>query len=143
MGRYAFVEEIALADCAFDVEGSDLPDLLATAAEALAAIMVDPATVPRTVRRTIVVEAPSLDLLLYDWLAELIFRKDRDAEVYTRTAVRISGDGPFRLTAEVEGGRLDSAHVDLRADPKAVTFHQFALERSTGDGWRARLVIDI
>jgi SHS2 domain-containing protein len=74
--------------------------------------------------------------------SELIFRKDWDGEVYTRTAVGIDGSGPFRLVAEVEGGLLDPAHAELRADPKAVTFHQFALARADG-GWRARIVIDI
>lgn len=142
MGRFRFVEEIALADCAVDIEGRDLPDLFETAAAALAAVMVDPATVRQTVRRTMVVDAPSLDLLLYDWLTELLFRKDRDAEVFTQVTVGISGDGPYRLTAEAEGGMLDPTHADLRADPKAVTFHQFALQRAE-NGWRARLVIDI
>jgi SHS2 domain-containing protein len=142
MGRYHFLEGIALADCAMDVEGTDLADLFETAALALADVMVDPATVPKTTRRTIALEATELDLLLYDWLSELIFRKDRDGEVYTRAQVKIDGRGPFRLAAEVEGGVLDPAHVDLRSDPKAVTFHQFALERADG-GWRARLVIDI
>lgn len=142
MGAYHFVEEIALADCAIDVEGTDLADLFETAALALAEVMVDPATVSTTARRTIALDADELDLLLYDWLSELIFRKDRDREVYTRTEVEIDGSGPFRLAAEVEGGILDPAHAELRADPKAVTFHQFALERSDG-GWRARIVIDI
>ena len=142
MGRYHFVEGIALADCAIDVEGADLGDLFETAALALAEVMVDPATLSATARRTIALEAAELDLLLYDWLSELIFRKDRDAEVYTRTKVAIDGSGPFRLAAEVEGGILDPAHAELRSDPKAVTFHQFALERSDG-GWRARIVIDI
>jgi len=142
MGHYDFVEGIALADCAIDVEGADLADLFETAALALAEVMVDPATLPTTARRTIALDAAELDLLLYDWLSELIFRKDRDAEVYTRTRVDISGSGPFRLAAEVEGGVLDPAHAGLRSDPKAVTFHQFALERSDR-GWRARIVIDI
>jgi SHS2 domain-containing protein len=104
--------------------------------------MVDPATVPTTARRTIALHADELDLLLFDWLSELIFRKDRDCEVYTRTRVAVAGSGPFRLAAEVEGGVLDPARVELRSDPKAVTFHQFALERSDR-GWRARIVIDI
>jgi SHS2 domain-containing protein len=142
MGRYEFVEGIALADCAIDVEGADLADLFETAALALAEVMVDPATVRTTARRTIALEAAELDLLLYDWLSELIFLKDRDAEVYTRTKVEVDGSGPFRLVAEVEGGVVDPEHVDLRSDPKAVTFHQFALERSDR-GWRARVVIDI
>jgi SHS2 domain-containing protein len=142
MGCYRFVEEIALADCAIDVEGIDLPDLFETAATALAELMVDPATVQPTVQRTITIEAAEFDLLLYDWLSELIFRKDRDGEVYTRTKVDIDGTGPFRLAADVEGGVLDRAQAELRSDPKAVTFHGFALER-VERGWRARIVIDI
>jgi SHS2 domain-containing protein len=142
MGRYHFVEGIALADCAIDLEGGDLGDLFETAATALAELMADPVTVRPTVERRITVDAEELDLLLFDWLSELIFRKDRDAEVYTRSRVEISGNGPFRLVADVAGGVLDPAHVELRSDPKAVTFHQFALER-TAHGWRARIVIDI
>jgi SHS2 domain-containing protein len=143
MGCYRFVEEIALADCAIDIEGADLADLFETAASALGELMVDPATLPRTVQRTLTLEAAELDLLLYDWLSELVFRKDRDGEVYTRTKVDIGGSGPFRLTAEVEGGFLDPAHAELRSDPKAVTFHQFALEPTERGGWRARIVLDI
>jgi SHS2 domain-containing protein len=46
------------------------------------------------------------------------------------------------LTAELVGGPIDPVQTSLRADPKAVTFHQFALERVDGL-WRARVVIDI
>lgn len=144
MGRYDFVEGIALADCAVDVEGGDLADLFETAALALAELMVDPATVPTTVRRTVTLGAETVDLLLYDWLSELIFRKDRDREVYTgaRVVVSADGGGPCRLSAEIEGGVIDRARTELRADPKAVTFHQFRVER-TERGWQARIVIDI
>lgn len=142
MGHYHYVEGIALADCAIDVEGRDLTDLFETAARALVEVMVDPTTVPTTVRRTVVVDAVEADLLLYDWLSELIFRKDRDGEVYTHTRVAIEGRGPFHLVAELEGGVLDPTRTELRADAKAVTFHQFALERTAG-GWWARIVIDI
>src|SRR5512144_3194917 len=72
MGRYRFLEEIALADCAIDVEGADLGDVFETAARALADVMVDCTTVRTSMRRTIALEAPELDLLLYDWLSELI-----------------------------------------------------------------------
>jgi SHS2 domain-containing protein len=56
--------------------------------------------------------------------------------------VRVSGDGPVRLTAELRGGPIDPDRTALGADAKAVTFHQFALEPVDG-GWRARVVIDI
>jgi SHS2 domain-containing protein len=56
--------------------------------------------------------------------------------------VRVTGDGPYRLAADVQGGTIEPGRTALGADPKAVTLHQFALERVDG-GWRARVVIDI
>jgi SHS2 domain-containing protein len=142
MGRYWFRDDIALSDCAVDIEGTDLSDVFETAAIALAAIMVDPSTVEPTVTRTIELSAPALDLLLYDWLSELIYLKDRDREIFIEARVRVNGSGPFLLTAEVKGGVLDAARTALGADAKAVTFHQFALEPADS-GWRARIVVDI
>jgi protein archease len=142
MGRFTFVEDVALADCAVDVEGRDIGDLFETAAAALARLMVDPATVASTEDRTIALEAAQLDLLLYDWISELIFLKDRDRTVFPCCHVSIAGHGPFHLTARVRGGVIDPERTALGADPKALTFHQFSLEPDDG-GWRARLVIDI
>jgi SHS2 domain-containing protein len=142
VGRYQFVEDVALADCAIDIEGRDLNDLFETAASALARVMVDPTTVETTVDRTLALEAPRLDLLLYDWLSELIFLKDRDRQVFPGTHVRVTGTGPYRLEAECQGGTIDPERTALGADPKAVTFHQFVVE-PVAAGWRARVVIDI
>jgi SHS2 domain-containing protein len=142
LGQWRFVEEVALADCAIDIDGRDLDDLFETAAAALAELMVDPVTVPLTIEQTIELDAVALDLLLYDWVSELIFLKDRDREVFPRCQVRVGGEGPFHLKARIHGGVIDSGRTTLRADPKALTFHQFVLKRVDG-GWTARLVIDI
>lgn len=142
MGRFTVLDDIALADCALDIEGADLDDLFETAARALAELMVDPATVPRGTPRTVTLEASRIDLLLFDWLSELIYLKDRHREVFTHVRVRVDGQGPCRLVARLEGGTIDPERTELRADAKAVTFHRFVVE-PTGDGWRARLVIDI
>jgi SHS2 domain-containing protein len=142
MGRYAFLEDVALADCAFEVEGADLDDLFATAARALAEVMVDPASLGAAVEREVVLEAGELDLLLYDWLSELIFLKDRDGAVFPVAEVSVGGTGPFRLRARLCGGVIEPGRTALGADPKAVTLHQFRLEREEG-GWRARVIVDI
>ena len=142
MGRWTVLEEIAVADCALEVEGDSLDDLFETAARALCELMVDPATVAPTVERTVSLVAGAVDLLFYDWLSELIFLKDRDREVFIRTQVRVTTASPWRLAARLEGGSIDPERTALRADPKAVTFHRFAVEPA-GSGWRARVVIDI
>jgi SHS2 domain-containing protein len=142
VGHYTIVEDVALADCALDIEGADAGDLFETAARALAELMIDPDTLPRTVERTIALEASEVDVLLFDWLSELIFRKDRDREAFPDTRVSVEGTGPVRLVARARGGVIDPARTGLRADPKAVTFHQFGVT-SAGGAWRARVVIDL
>jgi SHS2 domain-containing protein len=142
MGAFRFVESIALADCAIDLAGATLDDLFETAARALAETMVDPATVAPVVERTITLSAPSLDLLLYDWLSELIYLKDREGLLFPGAAVHVHPGPPCALSARVAGAPIDPERMALRADAKAVTFHQFALERRDG-GWWARVVIDL
>ncbi len=53
MGRYTFLEDVALADCAVEIEGKSLEDLFETAAAAIARLMVDPGTLAITVERRI------------------------------------------------------------------------------------------
>ena len=142
MGQWRFIEDVALADCAMEVDGRDLPDLFETAAAALAGIMVDPTTLALSVDRAIALDGDALDLLLFDWLSELIFLKDRDREVFPRCRVEIAGDGPFRLRARACGGPIDVERCALRGDAKAVTFHRLHVERRAG-ACRARFVIDI
>lgn len=143
MGRFQFRDEGSLADAAIEVTGRDLDDLFATAAQALTVLMVDPCTIQPTVERTVSLSARRDDLLLYDWLSELILRKDRDQEVFPEVEARVSGDGGgWRLTARLRGGSLAPARTARRRDPKAVTLHRFALERGDRGCW-ARFVIDI
>ena len=142
VGRWRILEDVAVADCALDLEGRDVDDLFETAALALVDLMVDPSTVAVSVERRVTLDAAELDLLLYDWLSELIFLKDRDRQVFTSCRVRVGEAAPYRLCAELRGGLIEPGRTALRADPKAVTLHQFSLER-TEDGWHARVVIDI
>ena len=142
VGRYEVLETIAVADCALEIYGDDLDDLFATAARALAETMVDPVTLPPTAERRLRLEAPSLDLLLYDWLSELIYLKDSERLVFPQAEVRIETDRSCRLAARLAGGPLDPARTALRADVKAVTFYRFSIERQD-HGWCARVVLDI
>ena len=135
------LETVAIADCALEIFGDDLDDLFATGARALAELMVDPATVSRDAERSLQLEAAALDLLFHEWLSELIFLKDSDQLVFPQASVSVRAEPPA-LTASVRGGRIEAATTACRADPKAVTFHQFALE-PRGTGWYARVVIDI
>jgi SHS2 domain-containing protein len=142
VGDYRFVEDVAIADCAIELTGRDLDDLFETAGAALTALMVDPATVRPDVERAVQLEADTLDLLLHDWLSEMIYLKDSERQLYTECRARVSGAGPFRVDGRLTGGVIEPGRTALGADPKAVTLHQLTVER-VPDGWRARVVIDI
>jgi SHS2 domain-containing protein len=142
VGRFAFLEHITRADSAIEVVGEDLGDLFATAASALAESMVDPASLPTDREREVTLTAARLDLLLFDWLSEIVYRKDADGEVFPRAEVRVEGEGPFRLSARLSGGGLVPGTTVTRSDLKAVTLHRFQLE-PVDDGWRARFVVDV
>ena len=142
MGSYEVLETMTVADCALAIDAASLADLFETAARALAELMVDPATVDPGVARAVSLEASALDLLLFDWLSELIFLKDSERMVITRVAAEVDVGSPCRLRAQCLGGFIDRGRTSLRADAKAVTFHQFTLE-PRGAGWHARIVIDI
>lgn len=142
MGRWRTREDVALADCALEIEGADPADVFATAAAALADLMADPATVGRGLIRNVVLEAGGLDRLLFDWLDELIYLKDHDGAIFPEAEVTITGQGPVRLAARLAGGPIEAGRTERRADPKAPTLHRLAVEPGP-TGWRAHVVIDI
>jgi SHS2 domain-containing protein len=105
-------------------------------------MMVNPDTLAPSIQRHVELEAPSLDLLLFDWLNERIALKDSERAVFPRAEVRVEEGSPWRLRARLVGGRPEPGRSALRADPKAVTLHLFTVEHGPG-GWRTRVVIDV
>ena len=82
-------------------------------------------------------------MLLFDFLQELVFLKDRDQILLRVERIDITpGADAYRLEAVLSGEVLDYDRHDLVVDVKAVTMHQFHLA-PTPDGWRARVVLDI
>jgi SHS2 domain-containing protein len=131
----------ALAGCSTDLSAPSLAGVFEAAARALAEATVDPATVPESIAQHIVLVAPTPGHLLFDWLSELIYLRDRDGEVYVRTSVQVTGAGPYRLAARLHGGRIVPGRTVQRADVRGVAVHPFTLEPGDG-GWHARFFLD-
>ncbi len=141
---YRFIDDIATADVAFEAIGADLKAVFAAAAEALLAVTVaDPRRVGNRQHQTITLQAESAEMLLFDFLQELVFLKDRDQTLLRveKVDVDTSKEG-CRLQAVLTGERLDYKRHDLVVDVKAVTMHQFQLAPTPG-GWQARVILDI
>ena len=141
---YKFLEEIGTADIAFEAVGRDLPELFRDAADATMNVMIDnlDAIEPRKTRN-IELSNEKVDMLLFDFLQELIYFKDAERLLLRTREVRIDErDQKWFLKAEATGEPLDAARHHQRADVKAVTLHDFSVEKEDG-GWKARVLLDI
>jgi len=141
---YEYLEEIGIADIAFEAIGRDLTELFSDAADATTNVMIDniEAIQPRETRQ-IELSNDKLDMLLFDLLQELIFLKDAERLMLRIREIQITErDEIYFVKATAEGEPLDAERHHQRADVKAVTLHYFSVER-TEDGWKARVLLDI
>ena len=141
---YHYLEEIGTADIAFEATGRDLAELFSDAADATTNVMIDniEAIQPRETRQ-IELSNDKLDMLLFDLLQELIFLKDAERLLLRMREVQITErDEIYFVKATAEGESLDAERHYQRADVKAVTLHDFSVERVEG-GWKAQVLLDI
>jgi SHS2 domain-containing protein len=141
---YKYLEDIGTADIAFEATGRDLPELFTSAANATMNVMIENLDTiePREIRR-IELENDEIDMLLFDFLQELIYFKDADRLLLRVREIRIDKrDGAYSLSATTVGEPLDAGRHQQRADVKAVTLHDFRVEKTEG-GWKARVLLDI
>jgi SHS2 domain-containing protein len=141
---YKFLEEIGTADIAFEATGRDLPELFSEAADATTNVMIDnlDAIEPRETRQ-IELSNDKIDMLLFDFLQELIYLKDAERLLLRVRDARIDKkEGKYFWKAEAAGEPLDAARHHQRADVKAVTLHNFSVEKENG-GWKATVLLDI
>jgi SHS2 domain-containing protein len=141
---YHYLEEIGTADIAFEATGRDLSELFTDAGDATMNVMVDnlDAIEPRETRQIELLN-DKIDMLLFDFLQELIYLKDAERLLLrVRDAQIDKKEGKYFLKAEAAGETLDAARHHQRADVKAVTLHNFAVEKENG-GWKATVLLDI
>ena len=141
MGRYEFIPGVAIADLAFEVYAESLEELFSLSAQALFDAMVELRDVRPEHEVRISLTTEKLDNLLFDWLAELVYQKDLDAQLFSQFEVSINENGNCKLDATVRGEPIDPARHQLKTDVKAITYHMFKLEKK-GNGYYARVVLD-
>jgi SHS2 domain-containing protein len=141
---YQYLEEIGTADIAFEATGRDLPELFSAAADATMNVMIDnlDAIEPRETRE-IELSNDNIEMLLFDFLQELIYFKDARRLLLRVSEAQIEQKAEaYSLKAKLAGEQLDDARHHQRADVKAVTLHGFSIKKEDG-GWKARVLLDI
>lgn len=141
---FKYLPDIAIADAAFEAWGDNLESVFISCADALTGVMVDDISL---IEGKEAVELrlfnAELDMLLFDFLNEIVYIKDAKRLLLRVEKVEIvEQGGGFELTGKASGEQIDPSKHRLQADVKAVTLSRFSLVRED-EGWRATVVVDI
>jgi SHS2 domain-containing protein len=138
-----FLEDIALADLAFEATGESLEEVFRGATQALLESMANPATVSGGWERVIERSDVEQSALLFDWLSEMVYWKDAAGVVFREAPLTLIREGDvLLLRARLIGAPIDRHTQELRNDVKGVTKHLYEVKESEGQ-WRAKVVLDV
>ena len=141
---YTYLEDVGTADIAFEATGRDLPELFTAAADATMNVMIDNLeAIESRETRQIELSNDNVEMLLFDFLQELIYFKDARRLLLRALEAQIERKGEeYSLKAKVAGERLDDTRHHQRADVKAVTLHGFSVAKQDSE-WKAKVLLDI
>lgn len=128
------------ADLGLRVRAGDLDELFADAAAGLFSLVVnDVPSDPDAAEYRFEIEGSRLDLLLLDWLNELLYVFDSERMVLGSFEVEVGSEG-LRATARAQS--LDPDRHGLLREVKAITYHGLKVEQD-GEQWLAEVIVDI
>jgi len=138
-----FHEDIAIADTAFTVKGKNEEELFENAAIALISSMADINKIENKVSREITLNNRKFDILLFDFLNEILLYKDSGNLLFSEFNIKINKNTQgYELKAKISGEAANPEKHKISTDVKAITMHMFKVQK-TKEGYEARIVIDI
>src|SRR5512147_895563 len=126
---YRYLEDVAIADVAFEAEGKTLVELFESAALAMTNTMIlDMEKLERHVIRCFEVTAENPEMLLYRFLQELVYYKDAERLLFNKFELDPEQGIPsWHLRVRAFGEEISQEKHELLADVKAVSLHNFSV----------------
>ncbi|MBI4450934.1 archease [Candidatus Woesearchaeota archaeon] len=139
---FRFLEGITQADVAFEATGKSLADLCENAGLATETVMAELSTIKPRLKHTVKLQASDQEQLVFKFLDELVYLKDAEQLLFSKIKATVVEGKAFKLVGLLQGDKINVAKQRLGTDVKAVTMHQFKVEKAA-KGWRAIVVLDI
>ena len=142
MFEYKILTEEVKSDFAFEVSADSLSELFRGAGIAMMEAMIDVKKLKMEKVWEFNIKADTLELLLFDFLGELVFLKDVESVLFNDFEVKIQNDTNFNLSCKAFGSHIDYKRYEILTDVKAVTMHKFVLEEKV-DKWYCHVIVDL
>jgi SHS2 domain-containing protein len=120
--------------------GPTAAEAFAQAGLALTAVVCAPGVVRARDAVEVVCRAPSIELLLIDWLDAIIYRMAADRRIFREFDVRIDGLG---LRALARGEYIDVHRHEPAVEVKRTTLAALAVGEQPDGRWCAQCVVDV
>ena len=136
--RYELIEHTA--DIGIKAYGKDLKELFANAAGGMFEILADLKNVRIKESLKIELKAPNVEELFLSWLSELLYQYNSKKIIFKEFLIDKLTEN--LLSAEAKGEKLDLRWHRLKAEIKAVTYHELRVEKIKNH-WQGRMIFDI
>jgi SHS2 domain-containing protein len=128
------------ADIGIVAYGTDIKQVYANAALGLFNLMADLDNLKEGVKREIELSAEDVEVLLVQWLNELIYISEVEHVIFKRfEIIELSNT---RLKATCFGEKIKAGQHRLKREIKAATYHMLKLNKENGR-YQVRIIFDI
>ncbi|MBT3297342.1 archease [archaeon] len=131
------------ADILLQAEAPTLSELFEQCALAVEESQVNLNSVECVETKKITGENKKIDLLLFDFLDDLLFYKDSELLIFKKFDIKIKlNEGKYLLDCLAYGDKIDYSKHETDAEIKAITLHLFEVKK-VESGWWAQVLLDI
>ena len=117
-------------DAFIEVTASSLEEAFIRAGESVVDITLDQRLVEEKEQRTLIVTGEDLDLLLFNWLEEIIYQLITEGFAIHRFALKISKNLEYKISATAFGEEIDLKKHQFKVEIKAPTFHLMEIKQN-------------
>ena len=139
--KFKFLEELDIADVAFEAYGKDLEELFANAALAMFEVMVNTRQIKSKIEKEVKVDGIDLKSLMFNWLNKLLVFVDSENLAFSHFDVEIN-EKKLVLKAVCKGEKIDRKKHETKTVVKAATYHKMEIKK-VKNLWRAQVILDI
>ena len=128
------------ADIGLRATADSRATLFETMAQALTAVITDPAGVERLETVEVACEAPDDALLLVDWLNAIVFEMATRRMLFSGFEVTLDG---HQLSGTLSGESVDRARHRPVVEVKGATYTALSFDKDADGRWHAECVVDV
>jgi SHS2 domain-containing protein len=128
------------ADIGIIAYGADIKQVFANAALGLFNLMADLDNLKEDTKRQIELSAEDVEVLLVEWLNELIYISDVEHIIFKRFEINELSSTQLRATCF--GEKIKPGQHRLKREIKAATYHMLRLNKEDGS-YKVQIIFDI